>query len=85
MRRGDSDVLRKVERLKRDRNWRSHPVPYGSTEYPWSVPPLPCAACGTRDGQPYRTLRTEQGQVLVLHVECGRLLSARLEASEVSH
>lgn len=78
MKRGESDVMRKVERKRRRPDWRAHPVPYGSEEYPWNTPPMACAACGTRDGRPYRVLRTEQAQALVLHDDCGRAFAERL-------
>lgn len=84
MKRGESDVLRKVERKRRHVTGREHPVPYGEEGYPWTVPPMACAACSTREAKPYRTLRTDSAQTLVLHYDCAALWVAKLRMDEAS-
>jgi hypothetical protein len=69
---------RGLQRPQSGNRWRHHPVPYRSKRYPWRVPPMACAACGERKVAPYRTLRTESGTVLVLHLECEAKWDARL-------
>lgn len=75
---GKGCQVAKAGQVKRGTSWRAHPVPYGDVSYPWTVPPMACAFCSTKDAKPYRILRCDSGQTLVLHNDCGEAAASRL-------
>lgn len=76
--RGHPDVVQRAAMLHTDNQWRAHPINYDDAAYRWREPPIACASCHTRAIGPYRVIRADSGQNLLLHETCGNAMLHRL-------